>query len=129
MSPRFARPDVMNNTRAAQITNDINTVLSRPDFNKISYGSSGALSGGPMEQLLRAVAPNCTQLIMQCSIGKAVMSGWDCCRNYFDQNPYYTESGVKEKNHDLTYHDVMYSVTRLGDLWNFGPLFKVFGNN
>ena len=94
MSPRFARPDVMNNTRAAQITNDINTVLSRPDFNKISYGSSGALSGGPMEQLLRAVAPNCTQLIMQCSIGKAVMSGWDCCRNYFDQNPYYTESGV-----------------------------------
>jgi hypothetical protein len=35
VSPRLARPDVMNNTRVAQLTADINAVLSRPDFNKI----------------------------------------------------------------------------------------------
>jgi hypothetical protein len=46
-----------------------------------------------MEQLLRVIAPNCTQLILQCVVGKAVISGWDCCRNYFDPNPYFTASG------------------------------------
>jgi len=54
---------------------------------------SGAISGGPREQLLRAIAPNCTQLILQCIIGKAVLTGWDCCANYFDQTPYFTSSG------------------------------------
>ena len=93
VSPRLARPDVMNNTRVAQLTADINTVLSRSDYNKLSYGTSGAISGGPLEQLLRAVAPNCSQLILQCVIGKAVMNGFDCCAKYFDTNPYFTDSG------------------------------------
>ncbi len=76
--------DVMNKYEVAQYTVEINTILSKPEFNKISYGTSGAISGGPMEQLLRAIAPNCTQFIMQCSVGKATMNGWDCCKNYFD---------------------------------------------
>jgi hypothetical protein len=29
VDPRLSRPDVMNNTRVAQLTNDITTVLSR----------------------------------------------------------------------------------------------------
>ena len=29
VDPRLSRPDVMNNTRVAQLTNDINTVLTR----------------------------------------------------------------------------------------------------
>lgn len=91
--PRFARPDVMNNTRVAQLTAEINTILSKPEFNRISYGTSGALSGGPIEQLLRAAATNCTQLILHCDIGKASYTGWDCCRLYFDPNPYFTQSG------------------------------------
>jgi hypothetical protein len=44
-----------------------------PDYNKISYGTTGAIPGGPEEQLLRAIAPNCTQLILQCIIGKQVL--------------------------------------------------------
>ena len=99
VSPRLARPDVTNNTRVAQLTADINTVLARPEFNKISYGLTGqSISGGPLEQLLRAVAPNCSQLILQCAIGKAVMNGFDCCSKYFDQNPYFTESGSTLKH-------------------------------
>ena len=94
VSPRFARPDVMNNSRVAQITSDINTVLSRSEYNKISYGSNGqSIPGGPMEQLLRAIAPNCSQLILSCTIGKAVFNGFDCCAKYFDPTPYFTDGG------------------------------------
>jgi hypothetical protein len=32
IDPRLARPDVMNNSRVAQLTNDINTVLTRLQF-------------------------------------------------------------------------------------------------
>ena len=93
VSPSLARPDVMNNTRVAQLTADINTVLSRSDYNKISYGAGGAIPGGPMEQLLRAIAPNCTQLILSCTIGKQIMNGWECCQKIFDPNPYFTVAG------------------------------------
>jgi hypothetical protein len=50
VSPTLARPDVMNNSRVAQLTADINTVLTRPDYNRISYGATGAVPGGPKEQ-------------------------------------------------------------------------------
>jgi len=94
VSPTFARPDVMNNTRIAQITSDINTVLSRSDFNKIYYGSNGQpIPGGPMEQLLRAIAPNCSQFILNCKIGKAFFNGFDCCAKYFDPTPIFTDGG------------------------------------
>jgi hypothetical protein len=93
VSPTLARPDVMNNSRVAQLTADINTVLSRSDYNKISYGTTGAIPGGPREQLLRAIAPNCTQLILQCVVGKQIMTGWECCRSIFDPNPYFTSAG------------------------------------
>ena len=94
VSPRLARPDVMNNSRVAQLTADINTVLSRPEYNKISYGVNGqTIPGGPMEQLLRAISSNCSQLILQCSIGKATFNGYDCCAKYFDPIPYFTDGG------------------------------------
>ena len=93
VSPRLARPDVMNNTRVAQLTADINTVLARSEYNKLSYGTSGTISGGPREQLLRAIAPNCSQLILQCVVGKAVFNGFDCCAKFFDPIPYFTDSG------------------------------------
>ena len=93
VSPSLARPDVMNNTRVAQLTADINTVLSRADYNKISFGPTGALPGGAREQLLRAIAPNCTQLILQCIVGKQIMTGWECCAKMFDPTPYFTVAG------------------------------------
>ena len=93
VSPTLARPDVMNNTRVAQITADINTVLSRSEYNRLSYGASGTIPGGPREQLLRAIAPNCTQLILQCVIGKQIMTGWDCCTKIFNPTPYFTSAG------------------------------------
>jgi len=65
-----------------------------PEYNKIAYGSNGqSIPGGPMEQLLRAIAPNCSQLILQCNIGKAIFSGYDCCAKYFDPIPYFTDGG------------------------------------
>jgi hypothetical protein len=42
---------------------------------------------------LRAIAPNCTQFILQCEVGKLTMSGWQCCKELFDPNPYFTKSG------------------------------------
>jgi hypothetical protein len=83
----------MNNTRVAQLTADINTVLTRPEYNRLSYGPTGAIPGGPKEQLLRAIAPNCTQLILQCIVGKQIMTGWECCQRMFDPNPYFTVAG------------------------------------
>jgi hypothetical protein len=91
--PSLAKPDVMNNTRVTQLAADINTILSRSAYSQISYGTTGATAGGAKEQLLRAIAPNCTQLILQCTFGKQIMSGWDCCSRVFDPNPYFTQAG------------------------------------
>jgi len=91
--PTLAKPDVMNNTRVTQLAADINTILSRSAYSQISYGTTGATAGGAKEQLLRAIAPNCTQLILQCTFGKQIMSGWDCCSRVFDPNPYFTQAG------------------------------------
>jgi hypothetical protein len=46
-----------------------------------------------MDQLLRAVAPNCSQLILQCMVGNTTMSGFDCCAKIFDPVPYFTAQG------------------------------------
>ena len=70
--------------------------MPRSDYNKISYGTStNAPTGGAMDQLLRAIAPNCTQLILQCTVGNATMSGFDCCTRIFDPNPYFTAQGER----------------------------------
>jgi len=46
-----------------------------------------------MEQLLRAIAPNCSQFILNCKIGKAFFNGFDCCAKYFDPTPIFTDGG------------------------------------
>jgi hypothetical protein len=71
VSPYFAKPDVMNNTRVNQLGSDITTVLQRAIYNPVNYGS-GAVPGGAKELLLRSLAPNCTQLILQCAVGRQV---------------------------------------------------------
>ena len=91
--PSLAKPDVMNNSRVTQLATDINTILSRPTYSQISYGTTGVAAGGAKEQLLRSIAPNCTQMILQCAIGKQIMSGFECCSRVFDPNPYFTQAG------------------------------------
>lgn len=49
--------------------------------------------GTAMDNLFRAISPNCTQLILQCTFGNTTMNGWDCCNNLFDPNPYFTAYG------------------------------------
>ena len=93
VSPTFARPEIMNNTRVGQLTIDINTALSRSTYSQAAYSTSGVIPGGAKEQLLRALAPNCTQLILQCAVGKRVLTGVDCCSQIFDPNPYFTQAG------------------------------------
>ena len=91
--PSLAKPDVMNNTRVSQLAIAINSILARPVYSQSNFGSTGVVAGGAVEQLLRAIAPNCTQLILQCSLGKLVLNGWDCCTRVFDPNPYFTQAG------------------------------------
>jgi hypothetical protein len=85
----------MNNTRVSQLAIDITSILARPAYAQASYGSTAVVSGGAREQLLRAIAPNCTQLILQCTLGKQVLSGWDCCSRVFDPTPYFTPAGIR----------------------------------
>ena len=68
-------------------------IFSRPDYSRIRYSGNSMVSGGPVEMLLRAIAPNCTQLILKCVVGKLTMTGWQCCKEMFDPNPYFTKSG------------------------------------
>ena len=85
----------MNNSRVSQLGSDITTVLQRPIYNPVNYGSGGVVPGGAKEQLLRSLAPNCTQLIVQCAVGRQVFSGLDCCNRIFDPNPYFTQAGTQ----------------------------------
>ena len=67
----------------------------RSDYNKLTYGTgTNVPNGGPMDQLLRAIAPNCSQLILQCTVGNTTMNGFDCCAKIFDPVPYFTAQGI-----------------------------------
>ena len=80
------------------------TIFSlRSDYNKLNYGTGGPTFGGPMDQLMRAIAPNCSQLILQCMVGNTTMNGFECCDKIFDPIPYFTAQGkIREDSYVST---------------------------
>ena len=61
---------------------EINLVLQRPEFN------------GNYEKLLKAIAPNCTQFILECRVENKVYTGKECCGTIIDSNPIFTRFGT-----------------------------------
>ena len=83
LAPDLSRPLVYaTNTKIPTLMEEINLVLQRPEFN------------GNYEKLLKAIAPNCTQFILECRVENKVYTGKECCGTIIDSNPIFTRFGT-----------------------------------
>ena len=64
LAPDLSRPVVYaTNTKIPTLMQEINLILERPEFN------------GNHEKLLNAIAPNCTEFILECTVENKVYTG------------------------------------------------------
>ena len=83
LSPYLSRPEVYaTNDKIPSLTEEINLVLQRPEFQN-NY-----------EMLLKTIAPNCTEFILECQVGNKVYSGKECCGTIIDEKPMLTRFGT-----------------------------------
>ena len=48
---------------------------------------------GSVQKLLEAVAPTCSEFILECEIANTVMNGTECCASLFDPTPTFSQYG------------------------------------
>ena len=83
LSPEVARPDVYaNNAQIPTLLAEIDNILERGEYS------------GSYDKLLSAIAPNCTQFILECTVGTTIYSGKECCGTVFDAKPILTRYGT-----------------------------------
>ena len=85
MSGNLARPQVAStDNRMDGLVGDIANVLTKTDYNS------------SLDALVKSVAPNCTQFILECQIGSSTkLTGEECCQTIFNPKPFLTEYGKK----------------------------------
>ena len=83
LAPELANPEVYStNSRIPTLTAEINNILDR-----LEYSNN-------LNKLLEAIAPNCTQFILECQVGPTSFTGEQCCGKIFDPNPIFTRYGT-----------------------------------
>ncbi len=97
VAPELSKPEIYA-TKAAQISSleeEIGFILSRGQF------------GQDLDKLLKAMAPNCTEFILECKLGSIIKNGKQCCTQIFDPAPFLSRYGtcfstVPGLNHELS---------------------------
>eukprot|EP00095_Tigriopus_kingsejongensis_P007532 maker-scaffold1035_size68272-snap-gene-0.12 protein:Tk07532 transcript:maker-scaffold1035_size68272-snap-gene-0.12-mRNA-1 annotation:"hypothetical protein DAPPUDRAFT_310184" len=83
LSPRLARSSVADSDpRLTPITNRLDVTLTNSKYN------------GSYEKLIQAVAPKCSEFILECQFGLDALTGLECCQTYFDPTPIINQYGT-----------------------------------
>lgn len=83
LSPHLSRPGVYaTNARIPSLISEIDQILLRAEY------------GNQMNKLINAMVPNCTDFILECTVGSTTYKGQDCCGNFVDATPVLTRYGT-----------------------------------
>ncbi|TRY79803.1 hypothetical protein TCAL_06060 [Tigriopus californicus] len=83
LSPRLSLPSLVENDPIiTTIRNGLDNTLAASKYN------------GSYERLIQDVAPRCRELILECQLGSRVLSGINCCSQYFDDKPTVNQYGT-----------------------------------
>ena len=83
LAPELSRPDVYaENPQIPILTTEIDNILQRGEF------------GGSYDKLISAISPNCTQFILECTVGTKIYTGKECCGTVFDPKPVMSRYGT-----------------------------------
>ena len=92
LSPYLSRPEVYaTNDKILSLTEEINLILQRPEFQN------------DYEKLLKAIAPNCTEFILECQVGNKIYTGKECCGTIINETPMLTRFGTCFSTKDAKY--------------------------
>lgn len=83
LGPRLSLPSLVENGPiVTTIRNRLDNTLAASKYN------------GSYDKLVRDVAPHCRELILECQLGNKVLTGRDCCKQYFDDEPTINQYGT-----------------------------------
>ena len=82
LGPALAKPAYMASIDRVQTFNNLDTAVNANLYN------------GSHLRLIKAVSPNCSDLILECQLGNRVLDGPQCCSQMFDPEPVYNQYGT-----------------------------------
>ena len=68
--------------RIPSLKNELDLILQREEY------------GTDVNKLVNAIAPNCTEFILECSVGTTIFTGKECCGTVFSATPVFTRYGT-----------------------------------
>ena len=83
LAPELSRPDVYaTSNRIPSLKNELDLIMQREEY------------GTDINKLVNAIAPNCTEFILECSVGTTIFTGKECCGTVFSATPVFTRYGT-----------------------------------